>query len=165
MKEGNLYLATLRKTRGTGGPSSGPVARNHPVSARRVFWESSLRAARRPVFRTELRNDLQPPALFDEQAVKQVGGSGRLAPLEPHHDHGPTGDRSLLSGCPAETIGGHAIEARNCENMVKSNDIVTEVNKTIAGLETVNALTEIYEQRLLVGASFDGPTSEKGSRE
>ncbi len=54
-----------------------------------------------------------------------------------------------------KTLIDRAIEARKAEDIVEDNRIVVEINKVMAGLGTIRASTEIYEQRLLVTGIFD----------
>ena len=60
----------------------------------------------------------------------------------------------VLAGCPA-TLVERAVEARSSGDIVTDNEIVIDVNTIMADLGTVNASTEIYEQRLLVTGLFD----------
>ena len=48
-----------------------------------------------------------------------------------------------------------AIEARSSRDIAKDNQIVLKVNKVMANLGTLEASTEIYEQRLLITGLFD----------
>ena len=60
----------------------------------------------------------------------------------------------VLAGCPA-TVIERAVEARSSGDIITDNEIVIDVNAIMADLGTVNASTEIYEQRLLVTGLFD----------
>ena len=60
----------------------------------------------------------------------------------------------VLAGCPT-TLVERAVEARSSGDIITDNEIVIDVNTIMADLGTVNASTEIYEQRLLVTGLFD----------
>ena len=60
----------------------------------------------------------------------------------------------MLAGCPV-TLVERAVEARSSGDIVTDNEIVIDVNQIMANLGTVDASTEIYEQRLLVTGLFD----------
>ena len=55
-----------------------------------------------------------------------------------------------------KTIVEHAAEARSFADQVKNNEIVLKVNAVMAKVGSIQASTEIYEQRLLVTGLFDG---------
>ncbi len=54
-----------------------------------------------------------------------------------------------------KTLFDRAIEARSTKDIFEDNGIVIAVNKLMADLGTLEASTEIYEQRLLVTGLFD----------
>ena len=54
-----------------------------------------------------------------------------------------------------KTLIDRAIEARSSSDIYKDNEIVVKVNIVMADLSTIQASTEIYEQRLLVTGLFD----------
>jgi hyperosmotically inducible protein len=60
----------------------------------------------------------------------------------------------VLAGCPI-TIVERVVEARSAGDILTDNEIVIEVNAIMAELGTIDASTEIYEQRLLVTGLFD----------
>lgn len=70
---------------------------------------------------------------------------------------------AMLSACvnlltiaiSPKTLIDLAIEARSSEDIIKDNRIVLEVNAIMAKLGTIQASTEIYEQRLLITGLFD----------
>jgi hyperosmotically inducible protein len=93
---------------------------------------------------------------------------------------GAAGGAAILAARPAsaqlmdiitapKTLIDRAIEARSTSDIAKDNEIVLKVNKVMAGLGTIKASTEIYEQRLLVTGLFDDKAVydkfEKGVRE
>lgn len=53
-----------------------------------------------------------------------------------------------------KTLIDRAIEARSASDIATDNRIVAEVNAAMAGLGTIKASTEIYEQRLLITGIF-----------
>lgn len=54
-----------------------------------------------------------------------------------------------------KTLIERAAEARSVGDIARDNAIVVKVNTAMANQGTINAATEIYEQRLLVTGSFD----------
>lgn len=60
----------------------------------------------------------------------------------------------VLAGCPV-TLVERAVEARSTDDIVADNQIVIAVNEIMVDLGTLDASTEIYEQRLLVTGLFD----------
>lgn len=54
-----------------------------------------------------------------------------------------------------KTLVDRAIEARSLADIKRDNEIVLKVNQAMADIGTINASTEIYEQRLLVTGIFD----------
>lgn len=54
-----------------------------------------------------------------------------------------------------KTIVEHAAEARSFSDQAKDNEIVLKVNAVMAKVGSLQASTEIYEQRLLVTGLFD----------
>src|SRR5262249_37484670 len=52
----------------------------------------------------------------------------------------------------------HAVESRSFADQAKDNEIVIKVNAVMAKVGTIQASTEIYEQRLLVTGLFDDKT-------
>lgn len=73
----------------------------------------------------------------------------------------------LLAASGAQAIGftdllvvpkalvDYALEARTATDIGKDNDIVLRVNAIMADMGTLNASTEIYEQRLLITGLFE----------
>jgi len=63
-----------------------------------------------------------------------------------------------LSGCDTPTtLIERAVEDRSSSDIVKDNRIVVEINGIMADVGTIQASTEIYEQRLLITGLFDDP--------
>ena len=60
----------------------------------------------------------------------------------------------VLAGCPV-TLVERAVEARSASDIATDNQIVLDVNKIMVELGTVQASTQIYEQRLLITGLFD----------
>jgi osmotically-inducible protein OsmY len=60
----------------------------------------------------------------------------------------------VLAGCPV-TLVERAVEARSTDDIVADNKIVLKVNEIMVDLGTIDASTEIYEQRLLITGIFD----------
>lgn len=60
----------------------------------------------------------------------------------------------VLAGCPI-TLVERAVEARSTDDIVADNKIVLAVNEIMVDLGTIDASTEIYEQRLLITGMFD----------
>lgn len=54
-----------------------------------------------------------------------------------------------------KTIVEHAVESRSFADQAKDNEIVLKVNAVMAKIGTLQADTEIYEQRLLITGLFD----------
>src|SRR5579862_7502627 len=54
-----------------------------------------------------------------------------------------------------KTIVEHAAESRSFADQAKDNEIVLKVNAVMAKVVSIQASTEIYEQRLLVTGLFD----------
>jgi osmotically-inducible protein OsmY len=54
-----------------------------------------------------------------------------------------------------KTLFDRAIEARSTSDIILDNKIVLAVNAIMAKFKTINASTEIYEQRLLITGIFD----------
>lgn len=54
-----------------------------------------------------------------------------------------------------KTLIDRAIEARSVGDIAKDNEIVVKINAIMADMGTIQASTEIYEQRLLVTGVFD----------
>lgn len=54
-----------------------------------------------------------------------------------------------------KTLIDRAIEARKAEDIVTDNKIVLKVNQLMAEFKTIEASTEIYEQKLLIIGTFD----------
>lgn len=54
-----------------------------------------------------------------------------------------------------KTLVDRAIEARSFDDIKRDNEIVIKVNQAMAEIGTIQASTEIYEQRLLVTGIFD----------
>lgn len=54
-----------------------------------------------------------------------------------------------------KTLIDRAIEARSAKNIYEDNKIVVKINKIMVELGTIEASTEIYEQRLLITGLFD----------
>lgn len=69
----------------------------------------------------------------------------------------------LLSGCGTvmtlaispKTLLDHAIEARSAEDIIADTRIVLAVNAIMVQLGTIQASSEVYEQRLLLTGLFD----------
>ena len=59
------------------------------------------------------------------------------------------------AGSPPVTLIERAIEARSAGNIVEDNRIVIDVNGIMADIGSIDASTEIYEQRLLITGLFD----------
>ena len=53
------------------------------------------------------------------------------------------------------TLISRAVEARSTSDIVKDNQIVVDVNAIMAKVTSIQASTEIYEQRLLITGIFD----------
>jgi osmotically-inducible protein OsmY len=60
----------------------------------------------------------------------------------------------VLAGCPV-TLVERAVEARSTDDIIADNKIVLDVNEIMVDLGTIDASTEIYEQRLLITGMFD----------
>src|SRR5579863_6272097 len=54
-----------------------------------------------------------------------------------------------------KTIVEHAAESRSFADQAKDNEVVLKVNGVMAKVGTIQASTEIYEQRLLITGLFD----------
>ncbi len=76
---------------------------------------------------------------------------------------------AVLAACvgppvPVVTLVERAVEARSFEDITEDNRIVVEINAVMADLGTIDASTEIYEQRLLITGSFDDIETFKAFR-
>lgn len=61
-----------------------------------------------------------------------------------------------------KTLIDRAIEARSTLDIARDNEIIVKVNAIMAELGTIQAATEIYEQRLLVTGLFDNKAKYDG---
>jgi hyperosmotically inducible protein len=61
----------------------------------------------------------------------------------------------MLTACPAKRVVDYAIEARSAEDIGKDNEIFLAVNQIMVDMGSLDASTEIYEQRLLITGLFD----------
>ena len=77
-----------------------------------------------------------------------LAGAGSLAAVPARAQIGTL----LLS---PKTLIEHATEARSFADQATDNEIVVKVNAVMAEVGTVEASTEIYEQRLLITGLFD----------
>jgi len=71
-------------------------------------------------------------------------------------------DDILLS---PKTLIDRAIEARSASDIATDNRIVIDVNTIMAEFTTINASTEIYEQRLLITGMFDDKETYQAFRD
>lgn len=64
-----------------------------------------------------------------------------------------------------KTLVDRAIEARSADDILEDNRIVAEINKIMVDIGTIQASTEIYEQRLLITGLFNDKKDYEKFRE